>query len=404
MEIRISMIVRKDNLKYILIFTLLVLLQERFFFLTGNNLVMVISICGLLIFIKKWNRLLQRNYVFNLLIIAYFIIQVYGIFLAYFRYNQPLSTGFIGTHYIFIYGFYFLFVDWFRRGNEERKLEVIKNAFIFFGVLFSILLIVQALIYPTVIFSLSYSIRNGLRVQGCQIIQFSFVVAVCDAIYSFRPQKIIPIAIMGYELFFVNQSRNVILLMSAIIIFLFYRRLKESSMKKFIIAILFIPILVLATWNMGLGDVISEIVLELQTVDGTSGMRVNELMYYLDLFKKSKYWGIGILGDQFPLRSTIYGINVGYYMEDIGVSAFVFKTGILGLLWLIFYLKKLGKMVKYTSGWIKLLTVFIFLKTIFSMFFSVSFIFDIKEGLIYLVILLAMIDANVNQNLEERRS
>lgn len=389
------------DLKYIFIIVGLTLLQERFFFQINRNLVLIISLIGLIYTIFNMKKILKTKFEFKKMIFWLIIIELYGIFISYIKYGQTMFTGIIGTHYIFIYGLYFFFVNLLLKKNINSNIEKFKKIFIFTGIVFSILLIIQSLIYPRIFLKLNYGIRNGLRIIGCNIIQFAFAVSVCDAINNFKLKKIIPIFIMGYELFFINQARNVILIFCVIILFLIYKKNSEKNKLFFITVLLCIPIIIIILNQVGIVDFINQIIFELKNVEGTSGVRVNELRFYYEKLKESKFLGIGILGSEFPLMNKIYGNYKGYYMEDIGISAFIFKTGILGLLWTIAWILKLFSIIKKCTGWGKTLAIFVALKTVFSIFFSISFIFDIKDGLIYFVMILAILDVECRK-IEEK--
>ena len=90
-------------------------------------------------------------------------------------------------------------------------------------------------------------------------------------------------------------------------------------------------------------------------------------------------------------------------MEDIGISAFIFKTGILGFIWTVCWIIKLFKQGKVVDSKYKYLAYFVAIKTVMSLFFSVSFIFDFRDGLIYFIIVLSILDiAHHNDETVER--
>lgn len=397
MELQNDMRITKNHLAIGLLFIGLFLLQERLLYQIDTSLVMLISITGLIILLLKPQKFFLQKYIFGWMIFVLMLIELYGIILAYFHYRQNPIIGLIGTHYIFIYAFYFVFVDYLGKGNSYKNLEVLKNIIIKLGLLLAVLLILQSFIYPVEIFKLAYGYRNGLRIQGCHFMQYAFVVATCDLINCFTRKKIVSVIIMGYYLIVLNQSRNVILVSFIVFLFIFYRKMYERNKKWFVIGVLILPIILIVSWNYGIGSILGEVLREAQNIKGNVGMRVKELKYYYDLLKDSHYLGIGILGDRFSLRNSIYGTAQGFYLEDIGISAFVLKTGVIGLLWFIAYERKLINTIKKTDSWIKYLTIFLALKTILSFFFSVSFIFDIRDGLIYFVIILSIIDVNASK-------
>jgi hypothetical protein len=395
------MVLKKSSFIFCNIFILLILLQERFIYLTDLSFVNIISICGLILLVSNIKNIIKNEYYFKNIIISLMLIELYGIVISYFKYSQPIRLGLIGTHYIFIYGFYFVIVDYFRNRDSYYFLELVKKLFTVFGVIFSILLIIQTLVYPHELFKLVFSMRNGLRIQGCNILQYSFAVVVSDIISDYERGKLFPLIIVGYVLIFILQARNVVLIFTPILIYLLFVKLKKYKKRWFVLLLLFLPLFLFVIWKLGINEMVSEVIYESKNVKGTGGVRVKELNYYYKLLKDSNYFGIGILGDTFSLRKIIYGTTQGFYMEDIGVSAFIFKTGFLGMLWYVLYLFKLGKVSKVVGGWVDILSTFIFFKTIFSFLFSVSFLFDFRDGLIYLVILLALIDINRNKTKQE---
>ena len=384
--------IKTIDLKYFIIFLFFSLMQERLFFQIDLSLVLIISIIGLIYIICNFKNIISKKYEFKTMILLLLIVEIYGIFLSYFKYNQSIITGLVGTHYIFIYGLYFYFVNLFSKKEISDNLERIKKVFVGFGSFYAILLILQNIVYPNIFLKLNYGIRNGLRIQGCQIIQYAFAIAVCDLINDFKGKKIVPVLIMGYELLVINQARNVILVFSFIILFSYYRKIYDKKKILFLLSLFVIPIILLIMGKAGYFNILSEIVEETQNVQGTSGVRVNELNYYWSKLKESKFMGIGVIGNNFYLKDYILGTNYGYYLEDIGISAFIMKTGILGFLWTIIWIKKLFKTTNKQYEWVRVLAWFVALKTVFSMFFSTSFIFDIRDGLIYFVMILAILD------------
>lgn len=383
---------KKINLKYIIIFFLFTLLQERFFYQTDVSLVLVISILGLVYFLLNITEIINTKYEFKIMIFFLFIIEVYGIVISYFKYGQSLLTGFIGTHYIFIYGFYFYFSRLLAKGNMERNLENFKKIFIAIGLMYALLLIVQKIIYPISVLKLNYAIRNGLRIQGCSIIEYAFAIAICDIINDFKPKKLIAVLIMGYELLAINQARNVILVFGIIMLISFYKKVYDKKKIYAYILLLCLPIIIFLSSKLGYFDIVNDIVGETQNVKGTSGVRVNELNYYGEKLKESHYLGIGVIANS-VLKDTVLGNEVGFYLEDIGISAFIIKTGIIGFLWTILWIFKLFRRINKQEAWIKILGLFVALKTVCSMFFSVSFLFDFRDGLIYFVMILAILDS-----------
>lgn len=384
---------KKINLKYILIFFFLSILQERVFYQTDVSLTLFISIIGLIYLIFNIKDVLNVKYEFKLMIFFLFLIDLYGVAISYFRYGQSILIGIISIHYLCIYGLYFYFTKLFKKGDIDKNIENIKKIFINMGLIYSLLLILQSILYPTIIFKLNFAIRNGLRIQGCSIIEYAFAIAICDLINNFKPNKLIAVTIMGYELLVINQARNVILVFAIIILFSVFKKLYDKKKIYAYLSIFCIPVIIFAASKLGYFNMANDIIGEAQNTQGTSGVRINEINYYVEKLKESHYTGIGVIGSK-VLKDTILGNDVGYYLEDIGISAFILKTGIAGLLWTIFWILKLFKRINKQNSWVKILALFVAIKTICSLFFSVSFLFDIRDGLVYFVIILAILDSN----------
>lgn len=392
----------KNKILLFSITSILVLLQERFFYLIPISLVNVMSIFGMILIVFYLPKILSNKFEFAKMIVSLLILELYGILIAYVFYGQSVIVGIKGTHYMFLYGFYYLYCDISRKIGVRDSLSIIKSTLLFWGFISAFLVIIQWFAYPTIFLNLDYSIRNGLRIQGTQIIQYAFALCLVDLFYKLSIRNVIKVLVLGFVILFILQSRNIVLIYSIIAIILLGIKIYNTNRKAFCFACILLPIVLIICINNFGKSVLYEVIEEASSGTGTTSIRIEELNYYLNKLKENHFLGIGILGDDFSQREVIYGTNRMYYLEDIGISAFIFKTGVLGLIWTISWLFKLLKMsiCHKNNGYFKYLSIFVLLKTILSMLFSVTFLFDIRDGLIYFILILVLMD--VGRDLHEQ--
>ena len=396
--------IKKENLILFLIVSLIILFQERFLYTIDQSLVYILSVGGLICFFVYLIRGKILKYDFSIFIIFYLIIEFYGIFIAKIFYGQKLMVGIYGVHYMFLYGYYFLFVDLIKnKGNVDINVNTIKNTIYFWCFIICVLIVIQWFWYPLEFLKLNFAMRNGLRINGSHIIQYGFALACCDLLRKFTVKKFLFCIFIGLEIILIMQSRNVILVFGIIIIVLmFFKLFKDNKLLFFTLGVMSLLTLLILVNNNGL-NVWNEIFEEATTKEGTTGIRIYELEFYFNSLKNNNFLGIGVLGDSFSLKSQIYGNDKYFYMEDIGISAFIFKTGIIGLIWTICWIFKLFRQGTVVNAKYKYLAYFVAIKTVMSLFFSVSFIFDFRDGLIYFIIVLSILDiAHHNDETVER--
>lgn len=388
-----------------IIVILLILINERGFYLINSNLVFIVSLIGLFTGILMSNKIISCSYTFKWIVLSYIAVCLISIIYSYFRYGQSLYDGIYGTHYIFIYLLYFYFVDLFGTKKNDDYIEPVKNVIITMGTIATLLLIFQSIIYPRIIiFSVLYSVRNeSLRIMTYGgLILFSFTLVSVDLVKKFEFKRLISFVFMLYYFVFVSQIRGTILLSSLSLMSIYIYHCKK---RKKDLAFLMIPLLIICGIFIGrkmdiLNKVIISVLDEINNKSGTAGIRVREIEYYYDLFRNNILFGIGILGDRFPLRKIIYGTKYyWFFVEDIGSLAFIFQTGLIGALWLVMYMKKIISQIRYLSSKYHELVLLIIYRLCI-IIGGISFYSEVndKNALLYSMIFLAFIEQKQNVN------
>ncbi|WP_218971539.1 O-antigen ligase family protein, partial [Neobacillus soli] len=340
-----DIIIGKKKLILFSMVLLVVLLQENFIYMTKLNTSFLLSITGLLIFLFKFGDIVKKPYTFKFLIISLMIVEFYGIMIGCIYYSQSFYEGIYGTHYIFMYGWYFAFVDAMRSNVNKKYAFYVKEILVFIGTFITVLLMIQGILYSKIVFlDLTYSMRNGLRIMGSYILSQVLTFIYVDIIYKFSFQKLIIAFLMTYYVIVYNQSRGTIMIFVICIVLIIMKRIiSEKNILKITTMFLVILVGVILIIQTGfIQKIIQNIFFEVNENTGNVGVRLDAIKYYWDILLDHWLLGIGILGDKFELKELIYGTTqYYYYMEDIGTLAFLFKTGIVGLIWIILFYKKL---------------------------------------------------------------
>lgn len=382
------------KISVILAVFVIIFFQENAFYLSGTNTIMILSILGLFFLLFNIVNIFKGKYFFGGAILAIIISLIYAVVIAKLYYEQPIATGFYGAHFIFIYGWYFFLRDLIRGDTENELKDLISRELLVVGTVIVFLVIIQGFLYPKLtLLHLTYAYRDGVRIYGCYIATPVLLVALSREIETHSKSNIFVLAVVGFYLLYFNQSRSLLIIVTLTLLFLYVRHLKIQHFG-------FRPMDVLiATTALGfvaiiwqrIYQMISSAIIEFFTVTGNGGVRVQELSYYFVRLKQNHFLGIGQLADQFGLTKYIYN-TVGYmYLDDIGMVSFIFKTGIIGLGSLIYFLVRLSAAIrKQKNGWQKYLGV-ILLCQIFFGILTTQFL-DSKYMLIYYLLMLVLVE------------
>lgn len=383
--------IKNRNINIIII--MIIMLNENLLRLIPINIMAVVSILGISVLIFKFKNIVEKRYIFKKYIIAINIICFLSAIGSYYMFGQPLIQGVFGMHFIFNYFIYFLFRDLLSNSTENDLIEL-KVKIVNFATIMAILYIIQAIIYPKiVIFNMSYAERSG-RVRfftGYIFIMFSIIIAYSILLKNFNKKILLNFCIQIFSLIIVSQTRNFIL---GIGIVLLYGLLISKKVNKIIVIymstfMIILYVIFLANSNNEVNNLILSLINEIKNKSGTIGTRFYELEFYIELLKKNIFLGCGLLYSRFELTPIITGYYPYYYfINDLGLIGVLIQTGILGMIWMVCFLKKIyflgKKLINRDNSYLLRLTVVLIVGT-----FASGLIFD-KGSIVYICLILAM--------------
>lgn len=401
----VSTIFLRTNKKYIYILTILILLNESLFYLTPKNLSSIVAIISLILFIFRFNVIIKKRYLFKNSILVLVLISFISQLGSFFRFNQPIILGIFGMHFIFIYLYYFFFVDFLENKIKFKNIDILIKVFISIGTIMSILYILQMIIYPKfIIFNMSYSYRNGsVRFfTGYIFVMFSIVLTYSKLLEKLNIRMLICILIQLASLISVSKTRNFII--AIIIVFVIGLCIKNRNNKlifSLMVGLLAIIGALFIKDNI-LFKMIDGMYFEFKTQSNTIGARIYEFKYYIELLKQSPLTGIGFLDSRFELTPIITGYYpYFYFVEDLGLIGCIIKTGLIGAIWMIVFLWKMFKVGK-KNIYLKSPNLYLMILTLVLIIgaFASGLIFD-KTSIMYICLFLAISEVSLKYKLNK---
>ncbi|RDY27442.1 hypothetical protein CHL78_009515 [Romboutsia weinsteinii] len=381
-----------------LIIIFIIIINENLLRLSSINITSLVAILSIIIFIVKFKSIVKKRYIFKNYIITLMVICGISQIGAYFAFGQNLKYGILGMHHIFIYLFYFYFVDFF---NKERKRDLrnnVKNIIIYMGTTLSILYLIQAIIYPkVVIFNMSYAFRGGsVRFfTGYVFIMFSIVIIYSKLLTKFERKYFLHILIQIVSLVVVSQTRNFILGVLIVIVYGLFmsKKINKVWLVYTLITAIFIYMLMFSNESNFLNEVINSVLIEIKTKTGNIGVRYLELEYYMNLLKDNLISGIGLLDTRYYLTPIITGYDPYlYFVGDLGLIGVVIQTGVLGGIWMLAFFNKMYIVSKKNlsndteNSYLLRLTLILIVGV-----FASGLIFD-KNSILYICMILGIVE------------
>lgn len=292
------------------------------------------------------HRYPSSSIVWSLLVII-LINEIYCMF----KYGQSIFTGILGIYYIFLIFSYFIFFDYFIK-NENAVIDILKWIFMVTSIV-AILSLIQFALFPHFNVFSNYAFRNGgLRIYGTALSYYAqvFLISFLVAGDTYKGEKIrkVQLAILLMTLVIVSKSRGGVITLVLATIYIIYKKLitQKNGFLKILIFTGIVGVLLKIVLKSNYGDFIFSFLNEIEQGSGSGSTRINEMEYYYNEFLKNKLFGIGVLRGGSSLADLIYRKDLWYYIEDLGITGFVFQTGILGLGWIVFVLISLVKKIK----------------------------------------------------------
>ena len=360
------------------ILIVLLLFNESFFYLfSSTNLTVITSIFSILLGLCG---LIQRNK-YPKIMICFIVLALIGNVLSIcystYAYSQGMVAGLGNINRYFIYLSYLFFYPYYsNRDNLNRLLKLIVNI----SFIIAILCIVQAFLYPKIVFFKDYAVRDG-NIRLYAVTSLLSNVSISFLIYEFMKNKkvvaIVKLLTIFLAIVFGFRSRGYIIFTALSIVLSIYLYLLVFGKNKTKSAVkIFSPIIILGIFFVGyliFDETINSIANEIETSSGSGATRVNELIYYFGCLKENIIFGLGtVTGD---LAKDVYGTNLyWYYMEDTGALSVIFKLGIFGIAWLLNYFiiifGSIKRSLKQKNSFVFVISVYLAVSTTVGIFYN----------------------------------
>lgn len=193
------------------------------------------------------------------------------------------------------------------------------------------------------------SFRNGtIRFGvGGLIVYISVVISITRVLQKeYRNIDIYNIVLGLLQIIFVNKSRTMILYFVMVFLIAVIREKKTNKFYKNLVvfALLTVGVCVFCF----LDTILSEVVKYIDD-DASLFVRLEAIEFYMEQFKQKPILGMGLLSADRTSNSwrLVSGYNPShfYYREDVGAVGLLNKFGIVGVLWVVCFLRKIWKRV-----------------------------------------------------------
>lgn len=333
-----------------IVVVILILLNDSFFYLISDTITTPLAaVFSIILFLYSIINHYKRPKTISLLIYSLLAIQVISVAYSTFKYGQDYLSGLFNTYRFFIYlSFFYLYNHYSSREKLVHLLELVSKL----SVIVCLVILLQYVLFPSVIFFHKFAVRNG-QIRLYMVTGIRCLPVVVYNLFLFLEKKskkgIFRFIIILLGTYLGNGTRGSLMMyivVSALTIFIFYYTFSNRNNK--LVWLISLPILIVLVGGLFYYvnyQGIQSIQTEVQSNSGSAATRMNELIYYYDLLKKSPLLGIGTLSGNYA--DVIYGtLQHWYYIEDTGDLIIVFKYGLLGLVWLLSFLMYVMTRVK----------------------------------------------------------
>lgn len=336
-----------------MVFLALVLIVENIFYIFNRShlvfiydLKQLVGFFLIIMFIIYLPKIVRSKFLlFNsmMLFIGY---QVISVVTAYFTIGQPLIKGIYNLMMpamILIYFFGCFLIE------DLKRYEKFKTLLIYCSILAGFIYMLQALVYPKIIFlSTDFRYRYG----NIRFTEFTVFMLFCAFITMnellVKQGKDLTIKRFLYSLalflqlgtfLLISQSRFITL--TSLMLFgaaltMLQRRIPRRWIVAFLIwSTLGITSLLIFFYLMGKIprlDFIFETIEEIITVSGNLEIRSNAVTFFLENLKGHWIFGWGSLNIDFPRAMFVSGRRLWHYMVDVGIVGYTYQYGLLGSL------------------------------------------------------------------------
>lgn len=298
--------------------------------------------------IEKW---ILKEYIFIILII---ILLSISIFVANWRYGQPIINGIMSFRYFFLLLIIPILSKYFMKNNDEFRL--LENYCSVMIISSSIMVTIQLFLKDNVTFLKPfYTVRYG---EYDRVLMHNLTTIYC-IFYGFKFYKIlmkkekikildiITIVCILIVTFVTTKTRTCMIMLLAITILELFIVMRKRG-KKAIMILCIIAFISIILYGMGFFDSTIQSLFKDVITEGDSYVRNAATDYYFELIENDNFWlGGGIANANFADSPINKGVEKSYFLADIGIYGLFFEYGIFGIISviiLIFYsFKKIRK-------------------------------------------------------------
>ena len=290
--------------------------------------------------LKKEGNGEMRSGVFSKYILLMFLFIAVAAVNSMRIYSQPIELGLRASRAFLIFAAYFPLREIMR---DEKTSKWTANAIMYGGFALCAVYFIQYFLMDRVqILGIEYIERFGqtrLRIE-IGLIVMSFFIALSKMAGSKEGSfKFLSIAILELAMLTIMIKTRTVLLGLVLSAGLFWFLQKRYSR----FWILYFATLVIFVNGMYMEDSLASSMYRLTVNEISSGtgnydVRVDEMKFYMNQALKSPLLGRGVLNELHPQSNSALGEKLDFYLSDIGVFAFFFYFGIVGIIWVVLFL------------------------------------------------------------------
>ena len=323
--------------------------------------------------IEKW---ILKEYAFIIFIL---ILLSISIWIANWRYGQPIINGIMSFRYFFLLLIIPILSKFFMKSDDEFRL--LENYCSIMIIISSIMVTMQLFLKDKVTFLKPfYTVRYG---EYDRVLMHNLTTIYC-VFYGFKFYKIlmnkgkikvldiITIISIFMVTFITTKTRTCMIMLLAVtlleLLIVMRKRVKTVVMILGIIA--FISIIL---YGMGFFDSTIQSLFKDVITEGDSYVRNAATDYYFELIENDNFWlGGGITNANFSDSPINKGADKSYLLADIGIYGLFFEYGIFGIISLIILVYSIFKKIRTIKDNEPKNLGFVLIIFIFSTFYTIS--------------------------------
>lgn len=309
-----------------LVFFRLIFLGESLFNLIQiGGVLIIVGVLYVQFFFDKSKRLVQH---FRTEILLLFIAVMLSTITPWRDYNQSFATTLLAQRHLYFILLYFML------HSIKPSAKQIEQVFLAVGLLYSVFSFIQYLVFPQMLFDVRASIDRGTVRIFLPGNSFAIIALFLSMHYFFKTYKkrYLVIMLLIFSVFIQQGTRQVLFSVAfgTIMFILFNRMIKTKLLIFVLVSLSLIPL------YFAFESIFSEMfaVTAEQGERFEDNVRVKAALFYLTHFKHD-IWGY-LLGSGMDSQKNIYGVlilhyklNLGFYLEDIGIVGEFVRFGVL---------------------------------------------------------------------------